>query len=84
MPTETSKNVPAPEDEIRAILERSLINEYLKDKGYDRASLKKLPKDEARRLMTEASIYASGKLTEIETKARYKQNLKDIGSSLES
>jgi len=85
MPTETPKNVfPAPEHDIRALLEKGLIDEYLKDKGYDRGSLKKLPEDEAHRLMTEASIYASGKLAEIETKARYKQNLKDIGSSLES
>ena len=85
MPTETPKNAfPAPEYEIRALLEKSIIDEYLKDKGYDRKSLKKLPKDEARRLMIEAAIYASGKLAEIEARARYKQNIKDIGSSLES
>ena len=76
--------VPAPEDEARAILEKGLIDEYLRNKGYSRESLKKLPEDKARRLMTEASIYASGKLAEIETRARYKQNLKDVGSSLES
>jgi len=82
MPAETPKNVfSAPEDELRALLEKGLIDEYLKNKGYDRKSLKKLPEDEAHRLMTEASIYASGKLAEIETKARYKQTLKDVGSS---
>ena len=81
MPTETPKNVsPAPKDDIHALLEKGLIDEYLKNKGYDRASLKKLPADEAHRIMAEASIYASGKLAEIETKARYKENLKDIGS----
>jgi len=85
MPTETPKNVfPTPEDDLRALLEKGLIDEYLKDKGYDRESLKMLPKDVAHQLMIEASIYASGKLAEIETKARYKQNIKDIGSSLES
>lgn len=85
MSTETPKSIfPAPENEPRALLEKGLVDEYLKNKGYDRESLKKLPKDEARRLMTEASIYASGKLAEIETKARYKQTLKDVGSSLES
>jgi len=85
MPTETPKNAfPAPEDEARALLEKNLIDEYLKNKGYDRQSLKKLPEDKARRIMTEASMYASGKLTEIETKARLKKDLKDIGSSLES
>ena len=81
MTTETPKNAfPAPEYEIRALLEKSIIDEYLKDKGYDRKSIKKLPEDEARQLMIEAAIYASCKLTEIEAKARYKQNLKDIGS----
>ena len=82
MPTEASKNIiPEPEDETRALLEKGLIDEYLKDKGYDRKSLKELPEYEANQLMTEASIYASGKLAEIENKARYKQNLKDIGGS---
>jgi hypothetical protein len=81
MPSETSKKASsAPEDDIRALLEKGLIDEYLKNKGYDRASLKKLPEDKYRRLMTEASIYASGKLTEIETKARFKETLKDTGS----
>ena len=82
MPTENPKNFSStPEDEARALLEKGLIDEYLKDKGYDRESLKKLPKDEARQIMTEASIFASGKLSEIETKAHYKQKLKDVGSS---
>ena len=82
MQTETPKNAfTTPERETRAILEKGLIDEYLKNKGYDRDSLKKLPEDEAHRLMAEASIYASGKLAEIETKARYKHNLKDVGSS---
>jgi hypothetical protein len=80
MPSETSKDASSASDDIRALLEKGLIDEYLKNKGYDRASLKKLPEDEYRRLMTEASIYASGKLTEIETKARFKETLKDTGS----
>ncbi len=85
MPAETPKNAfPAPGGETRSLLEKGLIDEYLEKKGYARGSLKKLPEDEARRLMTEASIYASGKLTEIETKARFKQDIKGIGSSQES
>lgn len=85
MSAETPENAfTVPEDEARALLEKGLIDEYLRNKGYDRKSLKKLPEYEANRILTEASIYASGKLTEIETKARLKQDLKDIGSSLES
>ena len=79
MSTDSLKNSsPSPEDETRALLEQGLIDEYLKDKGYDREGLKKLPKDEARRIMIEASTFASGKLSEIETKARYKKNLRDV------
>ncbi len=85
MSAETHKKVfPARGDETRSLLEKGLIDEYLGKRGYDRGSLKKLPEDEARRLMTEASIYASGKLTEIETKARFKQDIKGVGSSQES
>jgi glutathione S-transferase len=85
MTAETPKNgFPALDDETRSLLEKGLIDEYLKNKGYDQGRLKKLPEEEARKLMTEAVIYASGKLTEIETKARYKQKIKGIGSSQES
>ena len=64
------------EEEIHAELEKSLIGEYLKRKGYTLESLNKLPEDEAHQIMSEASTYASGKLAEIENKARYTQNLK--------
>lgn len=85
MTTENPNSVSnTAESDARALLEKSLIDEYLKNKGYERTSLKKLPKDEASRLMREASIYASGKLTEIESKARYKQTIKDTGRSLKS
>jgi len=63
------------QEEIHAELEKSLINEYLKRKGYTKESLKKLPEDEASRIIVEASTYASGKLAEIENRARYTQNL---------
>ena len=85
MTTENPKSVStAAESDARALLEKSLIDEYLKNKGYNRVSLKNLPKDEANRLMREASIYASGKLTEIESKSRYKQTIKDAGKSRKS
>ena len=82
MASETAdKDSYKPEDETRAILEKGIIDEFLKNKGYTRESLKKLPPEDARRIMTEASIYASGKLTEIETKAHYRQEIKDVGSA---
>ena len=64
-------------EEIHAELEKSLISEYLKRKGYTKESLNKLPEDEAYRIIVEASTYASGKLAEIENRARYTQNLQE-------
>jgi len=63
------------EEDIHAELEKSLIVEYLKGKGYTLDSLNKLPDDEAHRIMSEASTYASDKLAEIDNRARYTQNL---------
>ncbi len=69
--------IPANADEeIHAELEKALIDEYLERKGHTMEGLNKLPEDEAHRIMVEASTYASGKLAEIESKARYKQNIK--------
>lgn len=73
----------ASEEEIHALLERSLIEEYLKSKGYTRKSLKQLPDDEAQQIMKEASTYASGKLSEIEIRARFTEDLHDAGHSVE-
>ena len=85
MSTKIPKNtLPATEDEIHALLERCLIEEYLKNKGHTRKSLKSLPDEEAHQFMKEASIYASGKLSEIEIRARFVHDIQDAGHSLES
>ena len=84
MSTKTPKNThPATEEDFHALLEKCLIKEYLKGKGYTQESLKSLPKDEAYELMKEASTFASGKLAEIETRAHVVQVLQDISRSLE-
>ena len=85
MSTKNPKNnLPATVDEIHALLERCLIEEYLKSRGHTRESLKKLPEDEAHQLLIEASTFASGKLTEIEVRARLVHDLQDASRSLES
>ena len=71
------------EEEIHALLERCLIDEYLKNKGYTRISLKSLPDEVAHQLMKEASTYASGKLSEIEIRARFTEDLHEASHSLE-
>jgi len=56
-------------------LEAELIDEYLKAHGHDRTSLRALPEDQARRLLTAASVHASSKLSEVESRAHYVHEL---------
>jgi hypothetical protein len=60
-------------EDIHPFLENILIQTYLKGKGYTMEELKSLPEEEAKRFMKEASTYASGKLAEVEVKARLMQ-----------
>lgn len=55
----------------QAALEKKYILEYLSNKGYRPRDLLKLSREEARRLMTEASSYASLKLAEVESRAQF-------------
>ena len=73
-------NVQPIADDIHAFLEKTLIEAYLKGKGYTLEDLQKLPKEEAKYLMKEASTYASGKLAEVEVKAHFMQELHDAYS----
>lgn len=59
-----------------AALERSYIAEYLRSKGYTPQDLERLPPEEAKKLRTEASIYACNKLAEHEARARVSTYLK--------
>ena len=56
-------------------LEEALIEEFLKARGHDRHSVQALPEDEARELLTDASVYASSKLSEVEARAHYVHEL---------
>jgi hypothetical protein len=69
--------------EPRATPERMYIEEYLRGKGQTLQSLQALPEEEARQLLVEASVYASGRLAEVETRARFVHDIHDSGSSLE-
>jgi len=52
-------------------LESALIEEFLRGRGFDPAALHALPEDEAKRVLTEASVYAAGKLAEVEARAHF-------------
>jgi hypothetical protein len=56
-------------------LERMYIREYLEGKGHQIRDLPKLPCEKARQLMTEACIFASGKLAEIEARAKFRDEI---------
>ena len=56
-------------------LEEALIDEFLQARGHDRRSVHELPEDQAHRLLTDASIYASTKLSEVEARAHYVHEL---------
>ena len=60
-----------PLHEPLAELERHLIAAYVAGAGYDLGELSGRTDDAAKRLLAEASRYASAKLSEIEARAHY-------------
>jgi hypothetical protein len=58
-----------------AQLEQTFIAEYLRERGYSLADLHKLPKRLAQQLMAEASTYASNRLSEMEARAHFVQEI---------
>jgi hypothetical protein len=75
MSTQEKNNDQAIRDDIHAFLEKTLIEAYLKGRGYTLEDLKGLPEEETKHLMTEASTYASNKLAEIEIRAHFVDEL---------
>lgn len=61
--------------DVKASLEKVYFLTYLKTKGLTEESLKKLPKEEANRIRREAALYASTKLAEQESQAKFVHNI---------
>jgi hypothetical protein len=59
-----------------ADLEKLLINHYLEERGYKWCELAKLPAQEIKTIMTEACMYASARLAEIEAKVDFRQDIR--------
>ena len=72
-----------PVEDRNAFLEKALIEEYLREKGFSPEEFKKLPADVAEKLMKEASQYASLKMEEVESRARFIKELHSDTSSLD-
>jgi hypothetical protein len=73
MTPQTKQETPL-EDPL-AELERQLIHAYLAGAGQDFQTLISRSDDEAHRLLSEASQYASSKLSEIEARLHYLRTL---------
>jgi len=70
-PQETHASGEGPQSK----LEWKYIQEYLRSKFVSLESLGKLPKEEQQRLMNEASQYASLKLAEVESRAKFRHDI---------
>ncbi len=64
-----------PTEDPNTLLEKALIEEYLREKGYSRKALKKLPAELVETLMKEATQYAALKMEEIEARAHFIEEL---------
>jgi hypothetical protein len=58
-------------------LERALIVEYVRARGYDPLRLADLPEEERKALLKDASVHASLKLTEVESRSHFLDELHD-------
>lgn len=65
----------------QSALERRFIKEYLHNKGYQLEDLKNLPSKESKQLMTDACRYASLKLAEVESKAKFRKEIRGPSST---
>lgn len=52
-------------------LERSLIDEFIRARGYDPNKLSNLPGPEREELLADAAIHVSGKLAEVEARSLF-------------
>lgn len=52
-------------------LERALIDQFVRARGYDPAKIDGLAEHEREALLKEAALYASGRLTEIESRSHF-------------
>lgn len=60
-----------PMEDPEAQLERAFIDEYLRLHGHDPDAVRLLPEAEVTTLLEAASIYAAGKLAELESRSHY-------------
>jgi hypothetical protein len=67
---------PEPLHEPLAELERELVSAYVAGTGHDVQALRAREDGEARAILTEASTYASSRLSEVEARMHYLRSLR--------
>ena len=67
-------------DDLNVVLEKNLIEEYLREKGYSRKGLKELPVELVETLMKEATRYAALKMEEVKARANLVHELQEDSS----
>jgi len=72
----THETAPSPVEDSLARLERQLIAAYVAGTGHTIEALLSRTDEEARTLLTDASRYASERLTEIDARSHYLHNLR--------
>jgi hypothetical protein len=72
----TSNTDRPPLEEPLAALERELITAYLAGAGHSLQRLQTQDDLEARALLAAASLYATARLTEVETRSHYLRSLR--------
>ncbi len=65
----------SPLADPNAGLERAMIEEFIRTRGYDPARLQDLPEDVRRRVQSDASTHAAARLAEMEARAHYVHEL---------
>jgi hypothetical protein len=64
-----------PLEEPLAELERRIIEDYIRDHGHEPAALRASADPTARRILTDASVYAATRLSEVEARSHYVREL---------
>jgi galactitol-specific phosphotransferase system IIB component len=64
------------EGKAHSTMEKTLLEEYLNSQGYSLSDLKNLPVEQAKALMAEACKYASLKLSQIESRAGFRDKIR--------
>lgn len=69
-------------EDRQAQLARMYVEEFLRGKGYTWESVRRLPEDEAKRIMTEASTYAAVKVAEVQARAHVEREIHGLSESV--